>query len=58
MARTKTVETTIGDLVAALTEETLHFVGDERDANILVAYMLSRLFCRPGPPAADLQVEV
>jgi hypothetical protein len=58
MARAKTVETTIGDLIAALTEATLHFVRDERDANILVAYILSRLFWSPGSTAVDPQVKV
>ncbi|MGH7829967.1 MAG: hypothetical protein ACREP8_07290 [Candidatus Binatia bacterium] len=47
MARDGTVETTLGDLVAALTEETVRFVRDENEANILVAYMLTDLFSSP-----------
>ncbi len=43
------VETTLGDLILALTEETVRFVHDEKAANILVAYILSDLFNNSGP---------
>jgi hypothetical protein len=38
------VETTLGDLIVALTEEAARHVPDSKAANILVAYMLSDLF--------------
>ena len=38
------VETTLGDLIVALTEEAARHVPDPKAANILVAYMLSDLF--------------
>ena len=55
MERTETVETTIGDLVAALTAEVRHFVRDEREANILVAHMISHLICRSAPKVTRLK---
>ena len=36
----KTLETTLGDLIAALTEETAPFVRDEKEACEVVAHML------------------
>ena len=44
MERGNSVETTLGELIVALTEETSRHVHDEKAANILVAYMLSDLF--------------
>jgi hypothetical protein len=42
------VETTLGDLIVALTEETHRFINDERETYELVAYLLSeRLTRRP-----------
>jgi len=41
MRRGKKIETTLGDLVAALTEETVELVPDEKLAHTLVAYMLA-----------------
>jgi hypothetical protein len=41
MPRVKTVRTTIGDLIEALTEETYEYVHDENEASILVAYLLA-----------------
>lgn len=46
MTRRGTVQTTLGELVVALTEETARFVPNEREANILVAYMLTDLFSK------------
>lgn len=43
------VETTLGDLIAALTEETTPYVADEKEAYKLVAFMLSHLLNNPGP---------
>jgi len=44
MERGEIVETTLGDLIVALTEEASRHVPDEKSANILVAYILSDLF--------------
>jgi hypothetical protein len=42
------VETTLGDLIVALTEETHRFISDEHETYELVAYLLSeRLSRRP-----------
>jgi hypothetical protein len=43
MDREENFETTIGDLVVALTEETSHYVRDEKEANKVVAFMLTHL---------------
>jgi len=43
MATTHTVETTLGNLIAALTEEACAYVRDEREAYRLVAFMLTNL---------------
>jgi len=42
-------ETTLGELIVALTEETSRHVPDEKVANILVAYILSDLFRNTEP---------
>jgi len=44
MAAIQTVETTLGELIEALTEEAGQVVRDEREANMLVAYILSDIF--------------
>ncbi len=49
MAAIQTVETTLGELIEALTEEAGHVVRDEREANMLVAYILSDLFRKSEP---------
>lgn len=41
MRRRKRVDTTLGDLVVALTEETVQLVPDEKLAYTFVAYMLA-----------------
>ncbi len=43
MKETETVETTLGDLIVVLTEETVRFVHDEKDAHLLVAFILEHL---------------
>lgn len=48
MERGDIVESTLGDLIVALSEETARHVPDEKAANILVAYMLSDLFGNAG----------
>jgi hypothetical protein len=49
MERENNVETTLGELIVALTEETCRHVHDEKTANILVAYILSDLFHNTEP---------
>ena len=49
MEREYNVETTLGELIVALTEETFRHVHDEKTANILVAYILSDLFHNTEP---------
>jgi hypothetical protein len=49
MAAIQTVETTLGELIEALTEEAGQVVRDEREANMLVAYILSDLFRESEP---------
>jgi hypothetical protein len=46
MPKVKTVRTTLGDLIEALTEETSEYVRDEKEANILVAYLLAEVLHR------------
>jgi hypothetical protein len=43
MSRVKKVDTTIGDLIVALTDATVPYAEDENEASILVAYLLSDL---------------
>jgi hypothetical protein len=40
MENKETVETTLGDLIVALTEETVPFVRDEKEAYKIVAHIL------------------
>ena len=49
MERENNIETTLGELIVALTEETCRQVRDEKTANILVAYILSDLFHNTEP---------
>ena len=53
METKETIETTLGDLVLALTEEAVSFVGDEKEANKLVSYMLMDLFYNSGLISSD-----
>ena len=41
MRRGEKLDTTLGDLVTALSEETVQLVPDEKMAHTLVAYMLA-----------------
>jgi len=49
MAVVETIETTLGELIEALTEQARQMVRDEREANMLVAYILSDLFRKSEP---------
>ena len=44
MPRREKLDTTLGELIAALTDETIEVVPDERLADTLVAYMLAEIF--------------
>lgn len=46
-------QTAVGELIAALTEEALSFVEDEKEANKLVYYMLIDLFYNSGLISSD-----
>lgn len=46
--RRRIIKTTLGDLVAALTEEAFLVAKDENEANALVADMLSDLLTHSG----------
>lgn len=48
-SRGKTLETTLGDLILALTEETTRVVRDEKEACKIVAVMLVDLLNSSGP---------
>ena len=48
MARRENLDTTLGDLIVALTEETTRFVHDEREMYNVVAYILSDLLYKSG----------
>jgi hypothetical protein len=55
MEREETFETTIGDLVEALTEETSQYVHDEKEACKVVAFMLTHLLNPSGAPSIRWQ---
>jgi hypothetical protein len=46
MEHVSAIHITLGDLIAALTEEVALFVHDESEANLLVAYVLSNLLSK------------
>ena len=48
MEREKVTETTLGDLIVALTEETSQFVHDEKEVYKVVAFRLTHLLNRSG----------
>ncbi len=48
MEKKEIVETTLGDLIVALTEETTPFVRDEKEAYNVVAFMLMQLLYNEG----------
>lgn len=41
-------ETTLGDLIVALTEEASHYIHDEKEVNKVVAFMLTHLLNPAG----------
>jgi thiamine phosphate synthase YjbQ (UPF0047 family) len=49
MEEEKRLETTLGDLIEALTEEATPFAQDEEEANQMVAHILADLLHRSVP---------
>jgi hypothetical protein len=46
MGRRKIIRTTLGDLIAAVTDEVTAFIGDSPAAYILVSYVMADLLIR------------
>lgn len=44
MRERKRIDTTLGELIAAVTEEVLPLAGNRTNANALVSYIISDLF--------------
>ena len=55
MEREQITETTIGDLIVALTEETFQFVHDEKEVYKVVAFRLTHLLNRSGAASRKWQ---
>jgi hypothetical protein len=58
MARREILETTLGDLIVALTDETAPCVRDEGEVNRVVAYILADLLYNSGRIYGDRAVTV
>lgn len=58
MARWEALETTLGDLIAALTDETTPFVREETEVNRVVAYILADLLYNSGKITTNRPVSV
>ncbi len=58
MARRETLETTLGDLIVALTDETAPFVCNEREADRVVAYILADLLYNSGKIVTNRTVSI
>ena len=50
-----TVKTTLGDLIATLTEETAEVIRDEREANKIVAFIVTHMLNRSAPASRRWQ---
>jgi hypothetical protein len=46
MARERTIQTTLGDLIVALADEAEPYAHDEEEVNVLVSYVLLDLLSR------------
>ena len=55
MEREETFETSIGDLVVALTEETSQYVHDEKEVNKVVAFRLTHLLNKSSAASRQWQ---
>jgi hypothetical protein len=49
MPKDEIIDTTLGDLIVALTDETDRLLGNKADTNIIVAYILSDLLNQSEP---------
>lgn len=58
MAKGETVETTLGDLIVALNDETTQFVRYEAEANKVVAYILADLLYHSKAASKDRPVSI
>lgn len=58
MARREILETTLGDLIVALTDETAPFVRGEREVHRVVAYILADLLYNSGKTITNRPVSV
>jgi len=58
MARREILETTLGDLIVALTDETAPFVRGEREVNSVVVYILADLLYNSGKTVTNRPVSV
>lgn len=56
MERQETIETTLGDLIVALTEEAMPFVHDERETNRVVAFALTYLLYNSSATSRAVQI--
>lgn len=57
MKEKETLETTLGDLIEALTKETASFVREEKETNIVIVYILADLLCHSGRIAENRPVK-
>ena len=55
MERKNVTETTLGDLIVALTEETSQFIHDENEVHKVVAFRLTHLLNRSGAASCRWQ---
>jgi hypothetical protein len=56
MKRRAAIQTTLGDLVAALTEEVTPFTSNEREKNFIVAHILADLLKRRAATADNHKI--
>ena len=56
MDRDEILETTLGDLIAALIEATSQFIHDEKEAYKVVAFALTHLLYNSGATSRAVQI--
>lgn len=55
MEREEILETTLGDLIVALTEEASPYIRDEKETYKVVAFMLTHLLIDPNTTSKSCQ---
>lgn len=55
MEREETLQTTLGDLIVALTEEAAPFVRDDKETYHVVAFILTHLLSHSGAHSSTWQ---